>query len=192
MTRVRDFVVDLATAGKRFKEINETVKKVYGDKALKRAQIYAILKKVKTGENASDQRKFNSKKTKRTLALIASIAAAMEDDRRILVKRLALTHDLSVGTVFNILHKDLHLSKKSARWVPKNLTDEQKEARVRTSEAFVKRIQQGSFSLLNNIVTMDKTLVSYHTPETKNQSKEWTIKGQPGPLKSKMQETRNK
>ncbi len=192
MTRVRQFVVDLAKAGKRFKEIDETVKKVYGDKAMTYSAIYKILRQVKAGGDTSDRRKSNSKKTKRTLAHIASIAAAVDDDRRISVKRLALMHDLSVGTVFTILHKDLSLSKKSARWVPKNLTPEQKEARVRTSEAFVKRIQQGSFAMLKNIVTMDETLVSYHTPETKNQSKEWTKKGQPGPLKSKMQETRNK
>ncbi len=39
---------------------------------------------------------------------------------------------------------------------------------------------------------MDETLVSYHTPETKNQSKQWVQKGKPGPLKAKMQESRTK
>ena len=34
-----------------------------------------------------------------------------------------------------------------------------------------------------NIVTMDETLVSYHTPLTKKQSKQWIPKGQPGPAK---------
>jgi hypothetical protein len=50
MTPIRDFVGTFAVAGKSFKEIEETVKKVYGDKALKRTQIYEIMKKVKEGK----------------------------------------------------------------------------------------------------------------------------------------------
>jgi hypothetical protein len=50
MTRVRDFVADLAKTGKSFKEIKEIVDSVYGDKTLKKTAIYAILKKVKAGE----------------------------------------------------------------------------------------------------------------------------------------------
>jgi hypothetical protein len=47
MTRVRDFVADLARAGKDYLEIKKTVEAAYGDKALKKTAIYAIIKKVK-------------------------------------------------------------------------------------------------------------------------------------------------
>jgi hypothetical protein len=33
--------------------------------------------------------------------------------------------------------------------------------------------------MLDNIVTMEKSMVSYHMPETKNQSKQWMKKGLP-------------
>jgi hypothetical protein len=56
---------------------------------LKRAAIYKILKAVKEGKNTDDQRHLNSKKTKRTPALIASVAAAVEEDRRQTIKALA-------------------------------------------------------------------------------------------------------
>jgi hypothetical protein len=56
---------------------------VYGDKALKKTAIYAILKKVKSGKTTEDQRRFNPKKTVWTASLIASVAAAVEDDRRL-------------------------------------------------------------------------------------------------------------
>ena len=46
MTRVRNFVADLATAGKSYKEIKETSDIVYGDKSLKKTAIYANIKKV--------------------------------------------------------------------------------------------------------------------------------------------------
>jgi hypothetical protein len=38
--------------------------------------------------------------------------------------------------------------------------------------------------MLNSIVTMDETMVLYHTPEKKKQSNQWISKGQPGPLKA--------
>jgi hypothetical protein len=39
---------------------------------------------------------------------------------------------------------------------------------------------------LNNIVMMDKTMVSYHTPQTEKQSKQWIKKGLPGPEKAQV------
>ena len=47
MTRVHDFVVDLAKGGKSFGEIKKLVDDVYGDKALKKTQIYEILKQLR-------------------------------------------------------------------------------------------------------------------------------------------------
>jgi hypothetical protein len=60
MTPIRDFVGALAVTRKSFKEIEETVKKMYGDKALKRTQVYDIMKKVKEGKPAADQRRIRN------------------------------------------------------------------------------------------------------------------------------------
>ena len=43
-----------------------------------------------------------------------------------------------------ILHEDLGLIKKSARWVPKLLTDAQKDERVRTCKQFTAAIRRDS------------------------------------------------
>jgi histone-lysine N-methyltransferase SETMAR len=173
-------------------EIKKTVETVYGDKALKKTAIYAILKKVKAGKNTDDQRHLNPKKTVRTASLIASIAAAVEADRRQCIKSLAAVHGVSVYTVHSILHKDLGLEKKSARWVPKLLSSEQKEERVRTCSAFIAAVQRRSMAMLDNIVTMDETMVCHHTPATKKQSMQWVKKGQPGPIKAKVHASRTK
>ncbi len=47
-------------------------------------------------------------------------------------------------------------------------------------------------SILDNIVTMDQTEVSYYTSETKRMSKQWTLKGTPDPLKAKVQASRSR
>jgi hypothetical protein len=83
----------------------------FGYKTLQKMVIYAIIKKVKTSENTSDQRHLNGKKTVRNAALITSIA--VEQDRRLSVKSFAVAHRVGVGTIHRILHEDLGLEKKS-------------------------------------------------------------------------------
>jgi hypothetical protein len=73
MPPIRDFVG--AVAEKPFKEIEEMVKKVYGDKALKKTQLNEILRKVKEGKPAADQRLFNGKRRIRDPTFVADIAA---------------------------------------------------------------------------------------------------------------------
>ncbi len=74
-----------------------------------------------------------------------------------------------------ILRDDLGLVKKSARWVPKLLNEDQKQERVRTCKEFIATVQRHSMAMLDCIGTMDETMVSYHTPETKKQSKQWLV-----------------
>jgi hypothetical protein len=99
---------------------------------------------------------------------------------------LAAVHGVSVYTIHSILHKDLGLEKKPARWVPKLLNTEQKEERVRTCSAFIATIQRQSMAMLDNIVTMDETMVCHHTPATKKQSMQWVKKEPARPLKAKV------
>jgi soluble P-type ATPase len=115
MLPIRDFVGALAVAGKPFKEIEETVKKIYGDKVLKKTQLYEIIRKVKEGKPAADQRLFNCKCRIRDPTVIANIAAQVAHDRRVTVRRLAEAYGVSTRTIHATLHDDLHLSKKSAR-----------------------------------------------------------------------------
>jgi histone-lysine N-methyltransferase SETMAR len=99
--------------------------------------------------------------------------------------------DLTFATVQSVLTTDLGLIKKSARLVPKLLTTAPKDERVQRSEDFLQLLRKHSL-VLNNIVTMDESALSFHTPETKRQSKQWVKKGQPGPLKVKVHASRTK
>jgi len=50
MTRVQDFIADLAKTGKSAKKIKELTDKAYGDKSLKKTQIYHIISEVKAAK----------------------------------------------------------------------------------------------------------------------------------------------
>jgi alkyl sulfatase BDS1-like metallo-beta-lactamase superfamily hydrolase len=72
------------------------------------------------------------------------------------------------------------------------LTDDMKKEWVRTSELCLAMVHCRSMLMLDNIVTMDESAVSFHTPETKQQSMQWLPKGQPGLVKAKVHATRTK
>ncbi len=76
--------------------------------------------------------------------------------------------------------------------MPKLLTGKMKMERVQTSEAFLAMIHQRSKAMLDSVVTMDESAMSFHTQETKQLSKQWLKKGEPGPIKAKVHATRAK
>jgi hypothetical protein len=169
MMEVRDFVAALARAGKSRKEFKPLVDAAYGDKTLSISQINRIIKAVKDGKSTSDLRHSNAKKTKRTDDVVAAVAAAVETDWRLTIRELAGTLGLTFATVQSTLTVDLGLVKKSAHWVPNLLSSDQKEERVKRSEDFVQLLRRQLLAFLDNIVTMDE---SFHTPETKRQSRQ--------------------
>ena len=92
------------------------------------------------------------------------------------VSNLILDHQVSVSMIFAIFHKEMGLVKKSARWVPKFLSQDQKEERVRTCSNFAATIRRESMAFLARIFTMDKPMVSFHTPGNKRMINQCTKK----------------
>lgn len=139
-----------------------------------------------------DKRKFNAVKTRRTDSVVELVRSDIEEDRRVTIGVLAARYEMSRSTMHALITVQLNLRKKSARWILRMLSEEQMEERVRCSTAFLELVRNPRVKFLDSIVTMDESAVSLHTPETKRQSKQWLTKGQPGPLKAKVQASRDK
>ncbi len=122
---------------------------------------------------------------------ITAVRAIVEADRRVtfpgILRELRETHfiEISQGTLHHILHDELGLSKLSARWVPKELTDEHRTNRMGAALHFLSLFNEFGPSLFERIVTGDECWVHFYTPETKNQSMEWLPKGSKPPKKFK-------
>jgi orotate phosphoribosyltransferase-like protein len=145
--------------------------------------------KVKAGEDPEDKRHLNPKRTKRTMDLVEKVRDFLTQDRRVSLEEIADEFEIAKGTAFNIVHDDLGLSKKSARWVLKLLSDDQKEERVRVVNVFKKHLFELGERFKSMVVTMDESMVSFYTPETKNQSRQWLPKGDPALIKAKERES---
>jgi hypothetical protein len=64
---------------------------------------------VKEGKPTTDQRKLNGRRKIRNPTFIADVAADIEKDQCVTVRRLALAHSVSKNTIHSMLKEDLNL-----------------------------------------------------------------------------------
>ena len=81
------------------------------------------------------------------------------------------------------------MKKLSARWVPHLLTVDHKRDRVTISKQYLEMFQRNPDEFLKRLkrrfITVDETWIHYFTPETKEQSKQWTSPGETVSKKAK-------
>jgi histone-lysine N-methyltransferase SETMAR len=99
------------------------------------------------------------------------------DDRRMKVCEIAKTIGISKERVGYILHDELDMKKLCARWVPRLLTADQKHTGMKISEQCLERFNKNKTDFVHRFTTMDETCIHHYTPETKEQSKQWTEAG---------------
>ncbi|QQP53233.1 Uncharacterized protein FKW44_005643 [Caligus rogercresseyi] len=192
MSRIHKFVEDLAKARKTPKEIKTMIDTAFEVNSISQSQIYRISALVKARKDSSDKRSTNGRRKVRTDDFIEAVRVYVEADRRVTMEELAIKFETSINTIFHVLHGDLGLSIKSARWIPKMLTEDHKMKRVRCAQAFLKLNFELGLGFLDKIVTMDEISASFFTPESKRGSSQWLPKGSNPPLKFKRQESRKK
>ena len=120
-----------------------------------------------------------------TLENITRIQKLIENDRRLTIKQISKKMNISRGTVHTILHEEMGLSKLSARWVPKTLSNLDKANRVEISRKNLDRMNSDPEHFFDRIVTQDETWVHHFDPESKHESMERREKESQTPCKFK-------
>ncbi|KAF7278519.1 hypothetical protein GWI33_008223 [Rhynchophorus ferrugineus] len=72
-----------------------------------------------------------------------------------------------------------------AKWVPRELTFDQKQRRVDNSEQRLNMIKCNKSEFLHRYVTMDETWFHHFTPKSNRQSSEWTAHDEPTPKRTR-------
>ena len=106
------------------------------------------------------------------------------EDRRLTVREIAAEMRISTGSVHSILTEDLNLRRVSAKFVPKLLTEQQKELRKEISEDMLD-VANHDPEFIKTIITGDETWVYGYDPETKFQSSQWKHPESPRPKKAR-------
>ena len=92
---------------------------------------------------------------------------------------------ISSGSLICILHDCLGIRKRCARWVPHNLSEEQKRGRVDWCTHMLRKFDRGRSPRVWDIVTGDDTWLYQYDPETKQQSAMWVFPDENPPVKFK-------
>ena len=130
--------------------------------------MYEWAKRFKEGRTSVvDDQRVGAPCTAVTPNNIAAVDLAIKQNRRISVQELSSNVGVSVGSIDTIVHEHLLYSKVSARWVPKMLTEQHKQARVSACQQLLDRFNAEGETFLERIVTGDETWVHHYTPETK-------------------------
>ncbi|KAF7272204.1 hypothetical protein GWI33_014992 [Rhynchophorus ferrugineus] len=73
---------------------------------------------------------------------------------------------ISTERVHNIIHENLDMRNLCAKWVPRELTFDQKQRRVDDSEQCLKMIRRNKPEFLRRYVTMDEIWLHHFTPKS--------------------------
>ena len=106
------------------------------------------------------------------VATVKKVEDLILADRRVTIQTIMRETGLSFGSVQKIIHEELHMTKVSARWVPRLLTPLQRKTRHDLSMQNLTLLDEDEESFFGRLVTMDECWVYLYDPETKEMSKE--------------------
>ena len=88
-----------------------------------------------------DEHRSGHTKDAASIENVQIVGGILKEDRRLTIRHIVETTDIHITTVYRIVSDDLDMKKVSARWVPRMLTDEQKQNRVDVCTDFLCRFQ---------------------------------------------------
>lgn len=168
------------------KEIKAELDGTLGESSPSYSTVKTWVADFKRGRKSTDDAPRSGRpKTATTTEIVEKVHRVVLNDRRLKLAEIADTLGISTERTYHILTEILGMRKLSARWVPRLLTVEQKLTRKTVSSECLDLFNRNSVDFLRRFVTMDETWIHHYTPETKQQSKQWTAKGEPAPKKAK-------
>ena len=106
----------------------------------------------------------------------------VRSDRRLTFREMSHELNLSLYAVQSILTKELTMRRVFAKFIPKLLSDEQKQHQLQVAQEMINRSENDP-DLLNRVIAGDESWVYGYDPETNAQSSQWKSPGSPRPKK---------
>ncbi len=184
----------LSRAGNTPIECWREMRTVFGADTMSKSWIRVWHKRFSEGRTSfKDDKHTGRLRSSRTKDKIKRVERCLQKDQRVTVRQLAEQTNISKSSVHTILKKDLHLSKLAPKLVPKVLTDEQKNFRVKLCNENLELLSNKP-NLMESVITCDESWISVREIETKQASSVWIPKGShaPRPAKARRQRAERK
>ncbi|UYV63689.1 hypothetical protein LAZ67_2005309 [Cordylochernes scorpioides] len=173
-------------------ETYELIKEAFGDAALSCSSTFEWFSRFLKGrEKVNDDQNTGSPRSLRCEENKLKIKELIKSNRIISIKDLSSETGLSVGLCHQIVTKDLDMIRTSSKFVPRILTEEQKEVRMDVCKNMIEMTRTDP-EWMQKIITGDETWVYQYDPETKRQSSQWIERGEPKPKKARFAKSKVK
>ena len=142
------------------KTLTETLNMIRDSKVkpkCSRALVFKWHRRFREGRTSVEVDKRSERHSSLRPSWISQIKDMLDKDRRLTVRTISEDLQISTFTVRKILKENLHMSKVSARWVPRLLNDHEKQVRVERSRELLERYRKDGTSFLDRIITTDET-----------------------------------
>lgn len=186
-TEVRAVIKFFFLKGKTATQIKTKLDAVLTDSSPSLVTVSFWVNEFKRGRTStSNEPRSGRPKTATTDEMVEKVHKMIKADRRLKVREIVEATGISNDSVYKIATEVLGMRKLSARWVPHLLSSEQKFDRLLCSQENLVLFQDNPKDFVRRLVTVDETWIHYYTPETKEQSKQWTSPCEPAPKKAKV------
>jgi len=161
--------------GKSVTETSEMLKIAFREEAMGRTQTYGWWKCFREGRTSVDDDPRSGRPSMSKTDNVAKVREVIHSNRRLTVREVAEEVSISKTVCHEILIENLGIHCIAAKFVPRLLTDHQKQNRVDVSQELLDRANDDD-NFSKNIITGDETCVYAYDVETKVQSSQWVSK----------------
>ena len=154
--------------GKTGSETFEMLKQAFGDSCMSRSRTFGWFGRFKNGgtSTANDDRS-GQPSMATTPSKVAQVRAAVNQDRRT-IRNLCAEVGIGYRSCLRILTEQLNMHRIAAKFVPRVLTQDQKDSRVAIGQELKETVINDP-TLLLNVITGDENIIHAYDPETKLQ-----------------------
>lgn len=171
--------------GKMFTETFQMLQVAFGDECLSRSRCHEWYKRFKEGRTScEDDSRSGRPSTSTDDDHVARLNRLVRSNRRLTIREMAEELNISFGSCQQILTENLQMRRVAAKFVPRLLTEQQKEHRVQVCQELLEMANDNE-NFLKQVITGDETWVYGYDVETKVQSSQWKTKSSPTPKKAR-------
>ena len=185
---IRAVIKYMACKGESYTSIHSEMLEVCGKSAPSLSTVHFWVKEYKRGrESTLDEKRSGRPKIAVTEHSIDRVRNAIEEDSRISIEMLSMQTNLSRGSLYDIIHVHLNMTKRAAKWTPRKLSDNDRHRRIECSKVLLSEYNRDPVDFSKSLVTGDETWLYQWEPFGKTQSMEWVERGKPAPVQCRQQ-----
>jgi len=169
----RFFIKAQVLLGNSNKDIHNDLKTAFGDRAPPYKTVSRWAKRFRDGrEDVEDDPRSGRPITAHTLTNIEIVRRLIEDDPHTTYIEIEAQTLLSQGTICTIIHDSLKLRKITCRWVPHDLTEENRKERVAACRENLRMFKENKWRLCD-VITGDESWIYWRQIGRKSSNASW-------------------